>query len=484
MHLPSGDPLPSFEDLHLKPPIAAALERLGWNAEDPGARDTAPTAARGHNLVAATPPVPAYAAPALGGLLSRLGEGGRALLLSPPGQLDEWGGLAHALVQVAGIRVQVAHGTARTMRRLKADTVDLVIATPETALTLLSRSALSMDGLTSLFLAWPESWGEEDSLTALMQDLPKETQRVIYTAAPDRVEALVERYARKALTTGVSALEGAPSGPVRTVSVSWARRVPVLAELVELLDPASMVIWTADKSHHPAIAQSVALADPDLRLVTGDAPAAETIVAFDLPSAERLQQLAKAGEVVLLVPHGTESYAARIAAPRRPLPLPGIVDTVTAAAAGQRAAIVRALEAGKPDRALLTLAPLFERHDPAAVAAALFDLWASSSPAEAPSQVPDVPATAKVYVGVGKKDGATANDFVAVLTKDLRVERGKIGRIELRDAYSLIEIPAQDAEKVAVGLNGVTIRRRKVTARVDRGPTHSPRREGSPARRR
>ena len=148
--------------------------------------------------------------------------------------------------------MQVAHGTARATRRLKAGAVDLVIATPETALTLLSRSVLSMDGLTSLFLAWPESWGEEESITALMQDLPKETQRVIYTAAPDRVEALVERYARKALTTGAPALENAPSGPVHTVSVSWARRVPALAELVELLDPASMVIWTADRSHHPA----------------------------------------------------------------------------------------------------------------------------------------------------------------------------------------------------------------------------------------
>ena len=484
MHLPSGDPLPSFQDLHLKPPFAAALERLGWNPEDAAARETAPTAARGHNLVASAPPVPAYAAPALAGLLSRLGDGGRALLLAPPGQLDEWGGLAHALAQDAGIRVQVAHGTSRAMRRLKANAVDLVITTPETALTLLTRSALSMDALTSLFLAWPESWGEEDSITALMQDLPKETQRVIYTAAPDRVEALVERYARKALTSGGPALEAAASGPVRTVGISWARRVPALAELVELLDPASMVIWTADRSHHAAIAQAVALAEPELRLVTGDAPKAETIVAFDLPTAERLQQLAKAGEVVLLVPPGTESFTARIATPRRPLALPGIVDTVSAAAASQRGAIVRALEAGTPDRAFLVLAPLFERHDPVAVAAALFDLWTSSGPAEPAARVPDIPATAKLFVGVGKKDGATANDFVAVLTKDLRVERGKIGRIELREAYSLIEIPAQDAEKVALALNGVTIRRRKVTARVDRGPTRSARREGNPAGRR
>ncbi len=472
--------MPSFQDFHIQPSIAAALERLGWNADDPAARDAAPTAARGNNLVASTPPVPGYAAPALAGVLSRLGKGARALLLSPPGQLDEWGRLAHALGQDAGLRVQVAHGTARAMRRLKADAVDLAIATPETALTLLSRSALSMDTLAALFLAWPESWADEESLTPLMQDLPKDTQRVIYTSAPDRVEALVERYARKALTTGTPGLESGPTGPVRTAGVSWVRRVPALAELVEMLDPASMVIWTADRSQHAAIAQAVGLLEPEMRLVTGDAPVAATIVAFDLPTGARLQQLAGAGEVVMLVPPGTESYVARIAAPRRPLQLPGLVDTVTSIAAGQRAAITRAIETGKPDRALLTLAPLFERHDPAAVAAALFELWSTSTPSELPSRIPDIPATAKIYVGVGKKDGATANDLVAVLTKDLRVERGKIGRIELRDAYSLIEIPAQDAEKVASALNGVTIRRRRVTARVDRGPGN-PRREGRPA---
>ena len=475
--------MPSFQDLHLTPFTASALERLGWSPGDAAARETAPTAARGHNLVVATPPVPVYAAPALAGVFSRLGDGGRALLLSPAGQLDEWGRLAHTLVQETGIRVQVAHGTARAMRRLKADAVDLVIATPETALTLLGRSALGLEALGVLFLAWPESWDDEDSITPLMQDLPRETQRIIYTAAPDRVDTLVERYARKALALRVPGLESASVGPVRTVSVPWSRRVNALAELVELLDPASMVIWTLDRSYHAAIAQAVGIVEPGLRLITGEAPAAETIVAFDLPTGERLQQLAAAGEVVLLIPPGTESYAARIATPRRPLQLPGPADAASTRAAAQRAAIVRAIETGRADRALLTLAPLFERHDPATVAAALFDLWSSSTPAEAPLRVPDIPATAKIFVGVGKKDGATANDLVAVLTKELRVERGKIGRIELRDAYSLVEIPASDAEKVALALNGVTIRRRRVTARVDRGPSRPPRREGSTARR-
>ena len=472
--------MPTFEDLHLTPPIAVALERLGWSADDARAREAAPTTARGNNLVAFTPPVPAHAAPGLAGLLNRLLEGGRGLLLAPASQLDEWGALVHDLSRDSRLRVQVAHGTSRAMRRLRTGALDLVIASPETALTLATRSALRMEEVTALFLAWPETWADEDKITPLMQDLPKDAMRVIYTASPERMGALVERYARKALTIGVPAESLPTAGPVRTVGVPWARRVPALADLVELLDPASLVIWTADRSRHAAIAQVVSAGEPDVRLVTGDAPAADIIIAFDLPTAERLRQLLGAGDVVLLVPPEAESYAARIAAPRRPLQLPSLVDSVMDAARAQRAAITKAIEQGKPNRALLTLAPLFERHDPAAVAAALFDLWTGSGPA-APPPLPDIPATSKIYVGLGKKDGATANDFVAILTKELRFERGKIGKIELRDAYSLIEIPAQDAEKLAGALNGVTVRRKRVTARVDRGPARPPRREGGPA---
>ena len=215
--------MPSFQDLHLTPGLAAALEGLGWDANDPLARDTAPTAARGHNLVAATPPVPAYAAPALAGILTRLGSGSRGLLLSSESQLDEWGRVAHRIAQGSGIRVQVAHGAARAMRRLKADAVDLVIATPETALTLLGRSALQPEAIAAVFLAWPESWGDEESITPLMQDLPRETQRIIYTAAPDRVEALVERYARKAMTSKAPGLE---SGTQTARFVPWGFRGP------------------------------------------------------------------------------------------------------------------------------------------------------------------------------------------------------------------------------------------------------------------
>ncbi|HUF34564.1 MAG TPA: DbpA RNA binding domain-containing protein [Gemmatimonadales bacterium] len=473
--------MPPADSLPLPPSIAAALDRLGWPGDDPLVREGVPTVARGHNLVALVPPGPVYGTPALAALLGRLGEGRRALLLAPAAQLAEWAGIAHQLAAESGLRLQAAQGTARATRRLKGAGLDLLIATPETALALHRRSALDMDALVGVLLAWPESWDDEASLAPLMQDLSKEAQRIVLTAAPDGAAELVERYARRALTLGATAgVEAA--GPVHTASVAWERRGAALADLVELLDPASLVVWTADRGRHAEIGRYIAAGDPEVRIVTGDAPSAALVIAFDPPRPERLRQLLSAGgDVVLLAPPDTAGYVERIAAPRRPVRLPGMFDATTTEAAARRAAVVRALETGRPDRALLTLGPLFERYDPAAVAAALFELWTTAG-AGAPAPLPDIPATARVYVGVGKKDGATANDLVAVLTKEVRYERQKIGRVELRDAFTLVEIPAQDAERVAAALNGLSIRRKRVSARVDRGGARTAP-PGRPARR-
>ncbi|HEX3275246.1 MAG TPA: DbpA RNA binding domain-containing protein, partial [Gemmatimonadales bacterium] len=344
------------------------------------------------------------------------------------------------------------------------------------------RAALHADGLAAVVLAWPEGWEDEAVVAPLMQDC-RDAQRLVLTSAPELMAGLVERYARRALTLGASSLDGVAVGPVRTVSVAWGRRVAALGDLVELLDPASVTIWTADRGLHDSIRATAALDEREAQVVTGDAPRAATVIALDLPDAARLRQLKEAGELVLLVPPGTERYVERVAAPRRPLRLPGALEAATTEAAARRAAVVRMLDQGQPERALLTLAPLFERHDPSAVAAALYELWTSAAGAGAPAALPDIPATAKIFVGIGKKDGATVNDLVAVLTKEVRLDRSLIGRVELRDAFALVEVPAQEAERVAAALNGSSIRRRRVIARVDRGgPTRSPAARGPATR--
>ena len=148
------------------------------------ARDVAPTAARGHNLVAVTPPIPAYAAPAIAGVLSRVERGKPALILVPSVQLEEWGALISDLARDASLSIQVGRGPSRAMRRLRGESLDVLVTTLETALQLVARSALRMETVGALLLAWPELLPDDDSIMQLMQDLPREAQRVVYTAEP------------------------------------------------------------------------------------------------------------------------------------------------------------------------------------------------------------------------------------------------------------------------------------------------------------
>jgi ATP-dependent RNA helicase DeaD len=328
-------------------------------------------------------------------------------------------------------------------------------------------------------LAWPELYEQPDALAALMQDLPADAQRIIHIEAPAAGHPLVERYARRALVAGPLAGETQPPpGPaVRTVTASWGNRGAVLAAVLEQDDPASLSLWCADRAGAALAESALPGDDATIAVVTGDAPPAARIVAWDLPTPARLAQLAAAGEVVLLVPPHAHGYVTRVTARQTPLRIADAAESARQAAARGRGAIAGALERGGLDGELLALAPLFERHDPARVAAALYRLWqAKGQPAaESPAATAAVAApaglvaTARIWIGLGKKDGTTAADIVAALTKDLRVEAARIGRIELRETYSLVEVPADDAEAIARRLNGKLIRRRTVVAKVDLG---------------
>ena len=74
----------------------------------------------------------------------------------------------------------------------------------------------------------------------------------------------------------------------------------------------------------------------------------------------------------------------------------------------------------------------------------------------------------KVFVGVGKKDRASAKDLVGALIREAGVAKDDIGRIEVRETFSIVEVGAGAADRAVRGLTGTTIRGRRVLARLDR----------------
>ena len=122
------------------------------------------------------------------------------------------------------------------------------------------------------------------------------------------------------------------------------------------------------------------------------------------------------------------------------------------------------------ESSIAMLAPLFERFEPAEVAAALLALRreeSAAASAPAPQALPGA-SWVKLFVTVGKRDKAAAKDLVGAMTRELGMAKGDIGKVDVRDAFSLIEVAAHAAPAALQGLSRVMIRGRRVSARFDR----------------
>ncbi len=444
--------------------------------DHPALHEAAPVATRGHNLVFVAPPSPDWAAPVLSGLIARLAteRKGPALALCPPEAVDEWARVAARLARGTGQRVAGAHAPGRLTRLFKSDAVDLAFAAPETVHELVRRASLKMDQLSAMLLLWPEAWAGDELLVGLLQDVPKDTQRIVVTADPAATAALVERYCWRAPVVDVLGPDWSGSPPaVRSTPVSWNNRLAVLGDLVEQLDPESLAVWTADTGDHASIAAALSSWGAEATITTGVPGKSSLIIAYDFPVPERLRELASLGDVLLLVPPGTEAFAARLAPNRRPVHARGLLDKAQGELDQTRRSIAAALSHGPAAASYQALAPLLERYEATAVAAALLELWIAArtgAPEPAPSPAATTAAPVRIWVGVGKKDMVTPHDLVGLLVKEVGVPRESVGKVELRDAFSLVELKGvADPEQVAERMAGKTVRKRRIVARVDRG---------------
>jgi hypothetical protein len=463
-----------LELLPLATPVADTLAQTGWPAEHPAMREAAPVVGRGHNLVYIAPPAPAWAAPVLAGLVSRLASNrrGPVLGLAPAEAVDEWARVAGRIAHGTGLRLAGAHTPARITRLLRSDTVDLVFLTPQTAHELVRRSALKMDTVDGILFLWPEAWGREDLLPGLLQDAGRDVQRVVVTADHRATLPLIERYCWRAPLFDLVGANDASPPPVRTVSVGWRRRTEAIADLVEQLDPESLAIWAADLGDRDSLTRTLAAAGATATISNVAPDRSSLIIAYDLPSPLRLRELAAQGEVVLLVPPGGEAFAAQLSSRRRPIQLRGQLERSRTELEAARLRVGGVLERGPAAAAFFAVAPLLERHEASAVAAALYELWdsAGTNPAAPPPPAATAGAPSKLWIGIGKRDAVTPHDLVAALVKDAGVAKDAVGKVEIRESFTLVELGAgADPEAVAERLTGKSIRKRRLVARLDKG---------------
>jgi len=352
----------------------------------------------------------------------------------------------------AELRAHAVTGLARTAALLKEGRVGVLAGSPADLSALVTRSALKLDTLETLVIAWPESFSSE--LDTLLGEAP-EARRVILSWDPHGLADFIERHARRAEIVGDIPLDaaGKPLGSVATARyavVPAGRRAVVIRDLLDAVRSVRPYVWKGGD-------------------VTAPAERPDAVVAATLPTREELSTLSAIAQPLVVALASQVPYLKSIAS-LAPFPLPSRADRAQDRNAALRSEISARLTQSDVDAELAVLAPLFEEHDPALVAAALLALSRQPSAVSQPSPVASPQSGwAKVFVTVGTKDRASAKDLVGALIKEVGLQKGQIGKIDVRETFSLIEVSPDAAEQAVRQLTGVSIRGRRVSARPDRG---------------
>src|SRR5438477_3298988 len=360
-------------------------------------------------------------------------------------------------VAPAGLRVHAVTGLVRSASRLKRRPPQVLAGAVKDLAALVQRTALKLDHVASLVVAWPEALiaGEHAGALDTLLGEAREARRLVLSWNPALLADLLERHARRPLVVGALPVDesGAPLAPVGRVRycvVPPSRRPAVVRDVLDALDAKQPMIWSGGANSAPE-------AQP------------EAVVCTALPSRDELAALVRLGEPIVFLSAAQLPYLRSIAT-LAPFSLPGAADRARDRAEDLRERVARVLENGV-DQELALLDPLFERFDPAEVAGALLAILREEGRGKGEGARPPLPTEAarvKVFVGIGKKDRASAKDLVGALIREAGVAKDDIGRIDVRETFSLVEVAAAAADRAVRGLTGTTIRGRRVIARLDR----------------
>jgi ATP-dependent RNA helicase DeaD len=501
----------TFEDLGLTPELTEALAAEGVERPTALQKAAVPVLKRGNHLLLASGPGGGTLAAWGAALLDRIdaeGAGTRILVLTTTAEAAEAQAesLAH-LASVTGHSVAALGSSWALPHR-----ADVLFGTPGDVLeavkgsvTLGDVQALVVDQASVL-----EALGGLDEVEKVLDYLPKEAQRVL-TSLPvtPAVEDFMGRHARRAATVPPRLSEEESSTRRGTVRfrIATSTKEQALLDVVGLVLEEARHVLVFFRSEDRAADMGDLLTlhgymagapgDPDLPVWLGvdelEARAAAkdheevVVLSCDVPadpdSFDRRHAISDDG-VVLVLPREVahlRDVARRTSYGVKPLPPEGRPGSEAIDAL--RSMVRQAMEDEDIAPYLLALEPLFEAHDPAEVAAAAVALLRKKAP-QAPSAAPAAPqppvsapeaaAWAKLFLSVGERDDLRPGDLLGAITGEAGLKGAQVGRIDIQESHTVVEVEHRVARAVIKALNGTTIRGRSVRADFDRPKRPAP----------
>jgi ATP-dependent RNA helicase DeaD len=413
-----------------------------------------------------------------------------------------------------------------------AGEADILVATPAEVLEAVRTSGVKLETLEAIVVDGAseiEAMGGWEAAETLFDHAPRGAQRVLFSAdMTPGVEDMVDRRIKRALRYPPSpavpdAEPAAATGVFGYVIVSEREKLETVARLLggDRDGDAAPVLVCRSEERAAQVAEALALRgfmagdaddeDVDVAVMSSGAGPEElgaqlggspaTVISFDVPADEATLRALHGGEMtgfVLLLPrelaHLRQIAQLALLDPR-PAGITGEEPAGRDEVAAFRDTIRRAVREEDLSAQMLVLEPLFEDFTPAEVAAAVAALLRRKPPVQAPqAAAPAAPrarpsaapaperstaggataAYARLFVSIGERDGVRPGDLVGSIAGETDIPGSQIGKVDIRDTFSIVEVPADIAERVIAALNGTTIKGRSVRVDFDRGNARKP----------
>ena len=452
---------------------------------------------RGQNAVQVMPLDWSAAEQVLATLVDRI-DGARTetQLLIITADAEHAAAAAQAVVDAIGgraISVVAATASPRAARLLRAAPAHVVTGAPAELVTLLQASALKSDSVRGIVFGWLDpilETAHAAPLETLLGELPKEAARMVIAAElSPATEALIERYARRARRAVDTGNESAASISAEYVSSSPTARGASLRRLLDALDLPRAQLYARSESvkrEGITIARSLGYAGDAVSLATvGQAASNDPLVLLELPaSREEMRALVGAGArklYALVQPSQLGSLRVLLNGGMiTPVALIEAAERARGKDAALRASLRDVLLSGDVRREVLALEPLLAEFDGIEIAAAALRMLEQQRPARPAVAVSAAGPMQRLFINLGEKDGIRAQEIITAITTEAGIPGSQVGKVEVRDTHSLVEVAAGVAELVVGKISGVVVRGRKVQARLDAPKEDRPARSGPP----
>ena len=522
----------SFEDLGLQPQLIEVLASEGIERPTALQEQAIPVLRRGSSAVLQGAPgaglLVAYGAP----LLHRIAPEGDqpvAIILTP-----ERVQARVLALSLAGLALGTGHRVgALGVAWSRPERASILFSTLDDLHEAIRAGELKIDGVMSLVLDGAAALlaagkDREERLGIVLQAISAEDLQIAVVSDP--ITPVVRRWVEEHLRRGVflppeAAGEGRPAAPVqrgtirvRTVEDDLEHALPmIVSELLER-ESTHVVVFARSEDRAADLGDLLALhgfevgrpgeleaavwlgVDPlEARSgLSGPTAPAVAVVSVDVPSGpdelDRRHGGPFGGGVVLAHPH--ELPHLRRAAREAGYALDQVV-TSPLAIGDDTAVFIAQLEAAMEAEDLVPylalLEPVIRRRGASEVAAALAALLRRRSRAQgqttsggspsagggdaSPGRRP--PAWARLFLSVGQRDGVSAGDLLGAIAGETGIDGSQVGRIEVKESFSRVEVYDSLAQRVIRALNGTSIRGRSIRVDYDRGETRAQRRPTS-----